>query len=172
MGPCHSEADHDRTQPPDDDHRAVRRTRALPLRHGEDDRRVEGSRRSADECAAGEADRQRSFGCHHRRHRDRSDPVVLGDHGTRGGFRECRDHDPGAVGRGDIRCQCGHHGHGADRGVQYDRPCLSAHRHRIFHELRLEARCRAPLWRHAHGTWSDLLWHGSDGLGHGAVAHA
>ncbi len=54
-------ADHDRTQPPDDDHRAVRRTRALPLRHGEDDRRVEGSRRSADEYAVGEADRQSQF---------------------------------------------------------------------------------------------------------------
>ena len=34
--PSHSEADHERTQPPDDDYRAARRARAFPLWHGED----------------------------------------------------------------------------------------------------------------------------------------
>ena len=34
--PSHSEAGHDRTQPPDDDYRAARRARAFPLWHGED----------------------------------------------------------------------------------------------------------------------------------------
>jgi phosphate:Na+ symporter len=79
------------------------------------------------------------------------------------GFRERRADDAGAVGRGDLRRQCGHHGDGADRRLQHDRPGLSADRHRLCHDLRLEAGRRPPLRRMLLGL--GLIFYGMAVMG-------